>query len=414
MKAKITADLLPLARPISELTHDPRNARLHGAKNLAAIRASLERFGQRKPVVVRRSDGRVLAGNGTMDAALAIGWTHLACVMVDDTDPEAVAYGLADNRTAELADWNEEVLAQLMSELEAAGAEEGLGWTDRQVEALLADAAEARGEDPGAEPPPAVPVSVPGKVYQLGPHRLACGDSTNRELVAALYGEDRARMVWTDPPYGVAYAGKNEMLNAFGKGNSNQTPIEGDDASPEEVAALIASALGAIPRMPGAALYVACANCVEMLDAAKAGVSGSGFHARWTLAWIKDNAVLGRADYMARHETILYGWAPDGPHLFHGHHRQTTFEVPKPRSNGEHPTMKPVALIEPMIVNSSNPGDVVGDPFGGSGSTLIACAMTGRVCRTQELSPAYCDVIRRRWAAWALANGAEVGDGITG
>lgn len=411
--SSIIEDLRPLAVPIESLTRDPRNARMHDDRNLGSIMRSLERFGQRKPVVVNRRTGTLLAGNGTLTAALGLGWTHLAAVNVDDDPATATGYAVADNRTAELAEWDDAQLAELLQELEGTDVSLGdVGFSAEELGELLDGIEAETGEaTPEAEAPkpPRKPRSKPGKVYRLGPHRLLCGDSTDAALIAKLYGEEKARLLWTDPPYGVSYSSKNEMLNTFDKGNRNQTPIEGDDAKPEEVEALVQAALSAIPRVEGAAIYVACANQLDLQVATIQGVTAAGFLLRWNLVWTKDNHVLGRADYLAKHETLLYGWATDGPHLFNGHHRQSTFEVPRPRSSPDHPTMKPVALIEPMLLNSSHRGEIVADPFGGSGSTLLAAARTGRRCFTSELTPGYCDVIRKRWGAYAREAGVDPG-----
>ncbi len=410
--AVIAKGLRPLAVEIGDLTPDPRNARLHGDRNLAAIEASLRLYGQRKPLVVRREGMVVTAGNGTLEAARKLGWTHVAALVVDDDAAMATGYAVADNRTAELATWDEARLVELLQEVEDEYPSAELGFSEEEVSALLDSVQESSGvETAETEPtaPPKKPTSKAGRVYQLGPHRLLCGDSTDAEAVARLYGEEKARMVWTDPPYGVSYAAKNEMLNAYDKGSRNQTPIEGDDAEPEEVGELIRGVLAPIPRAQGAACYIAGANQVEIQTAMIEAATAAGYHIRWNLIWVKDNHVLGRADYLAKHETILYGWATDGPHLYSGHYRQSVFIVARPRASVDHPTMKPVALIEPMLMNSSNRDEIVADPFGGSGSTLLAAASAGRRCYTSEIYPAYCDVIRRRWGDYARANGIPPG-----
>lgn len=394
MEAKITADLLPLARPISQLVHDPRNARTHNAKNLQAIRDSLAKFEQRKPVVVRRSDMRVIAGNGTMDAALALGWTHLACVLVDDDDTTAAAYGLADNRTAELAEWDDETLAALMAELDEAGASEGLGWTDREVTRLLDEAARGEaGEDPGAMEPPANPVSVAGGVYRLGPHVLVCGDCTDPAVWDKALEGRRPALCATDPPYGVG----------FGYDVHQDTPE-------------------ALDRLVAGVMPLILARCERALI-----TPGNSNQRRypppaWTLCWVTPTAT-GRTPWG------FSGWQPimaygSDPFLANGRGCQPdtwgTYDSSamgddaKARGEGAaHPCSKPLNFWTWLVERGSvHREDLIMDPFMGSGTTLIVAAKLGKVAAGIELSPAYCDVIRRRWGAWARSNGAEVGDGL--
>lgn len=416
----IAPDLRGLARPVGELVADPKNARRHGDPNLAAIEASLRAHGQRKPVVVR--EGVVLAGNGTLEAARRIGWTHLACVEYEGPEAMARAFAVADNRAGELATWDDAVLGEALRELEAAGLLAATGYdgaglaealeaADRAITAAAAPPSST--EDPGVTDPPVNPASVPGEVYELGPHRLLCGDSTDAGLVAALFGEDRCALVWTDPPYGVELEEKNEQLRRYGCGRSasvsNRIVSDGDEAGAWNVAerALLVAGEHAVP---GAAIYCATPSGTAF-PRAWAALETSGWGPRWTLAWVKDRLVLGRGDYHHRFEPILYGWR-EGAHFFVDDRTQTTvFEVPAPKASPEHPTMKPVELVERMVANSSRPGDVVYDPFGGSGTTLIACARLGRRCLTVELDPAYADVVRRRWTAWARQAGREPGSG---
>ena len=234
--AHVAEALRPLAVPVGELEADPRNARRHDERNLAAIRASLARFGQRKPLVGRRVDGRLVleAGHGTLEAARALGWSHVAVLEVDEAEAEAQAFALADNRTAELASWDDESLRASLALVESAGVPLlDLGWTPAEVRDLEPV---PQGEDPGPGELPASTSSVLGEVYQLGPHRLLCGDSTRRETWNRLQEGEPLRMVWTDPPYGVRNDEKVAFLEQAGRaGLRRREAIEGDADTPEQV-----------------------------------------------------------------------------------------------------------------------------------------------------------------------------------
>lgn len=239
----------------------------------------------------------------------------------------------------------------------------------------------------------------PGEIWGLGPHRLAVGSSTDPDLVARLFGKTRCRMVWTDPPYGVSYANKNEYLNAADKGNRCQQEIAGDHLTPEATEALARAALtlACAHSEPGGACYV-CAPGGPLYAHFLAAFSAAGYSYRQMLVWVKSNFVLGQSDYHYRHEPILYGWKPGAGHYFisqHGH--GSVFEVAKPHSSKDHPTMKPVALVMEMIRNSARFGEVVYDPFLGSGTTLLAAERLGRVCYGCELDERYADTVLARY-----------------
>jgi len=234
-----------------------------------------------------------------------------------------------------------------------------------------------------------------GDLFTIGGHRLLCGDSTKSEDVALVMGKEKARLVWTDPPYGVHYGEKMEAANPMGY---RVRSIKNDDLPADKLEEFIRSALrhAADNTVPGAAIYVACPPGT-LLPALIASFAGSGFEYRWGLVWLKDQLVLSRADYHFKHENILYGWKPDGPHFFTSDRTQTSvFEYPRPKKSEEHPTMKPIELVMHMVKNSSETGDVVYDSFGGSGTTMISCENTKRKARMIELSEDYCAVILQR------------------
>jgi len=368
-------------RLIEDLTLDPRNARTHSQKNLDAIATSLTKFGQRKPIVVT-SDGVVLAGNGTLEAAKSLKWDHIAVTVTPaDWDIDtARAYALADNRTAELAEWDEAVLAQQLMELHDADFDiEALGFEMPQViepEPLDED------EIP-AEPEAKV---KHGDLWQLGEHLLFCGDATEVGAYERLLGDDQVDLVWTDPPYGVSYVGQGGMT------------IENDNLDIGALEEFLRQSFNSMVTFtkPGACWYVA-APSGNLFQAFSIPLSELQVW-RHTLVWVKDALVMGRADYHYRHESIFYGWTPGAAHQEPPDRKQdSVWEVPRPRSNKEHPTMKPIELITRAINNSSRANDLVLDPFAGSGSTLIAAEQTRRRARVMEIDPKYCDVIIARY-----------------
>lgn len=371
---------------LSQLTPDPNNARSHDQKNLDAIAGSLREFGQRKPIVITQ-DNIIAAGNGTVEAAKSLGWTEIEAVRVPaDWDADRIkAFALADNRSAELAAWDVKVLnAQLMELVELDFDIQEIGFEMPQVLEL-----ETQEEEELPEPP-ADPVTKLGYVWQLGEHRLICGDSLELGTYDKLLGEEKADMVWTDPPYGVSYVGKTK----------DALTIENDTLNPAELESFLRDAFTSIfaSTRPGACWYVA-APSGNLFQSFSIPLSELDVW-KHTLVWVKDVLVMGRADYHYRHESIFYGWTPGAAHQPPADRKQdSVWEVNKPRANKVHPTMKPVELITRAIQNSSRVGEIVLDSFGGSGSTLIAAEQTKRKARLIELDPKYCDVIVQRWEA---------------
>jgi DNA modification methylase len=371
-------------RVIGELLQDPNNARKHDEKNLAAIAGSLKTFGQRKPIVIT-DGGVVVAGNGTLEAAKSLGWTEIDVVRVpsDWSSDQVKAFALADNRSAELASWDSQVMSAQLLELEAEGwdiIELGFDVPEPIVLETI--------EEEVIPEVPEVPKTVLGDVYKLGEHRLVCGDSTVLATFEKLLGDEKADLVWTDPPYGVAYVGKTK----------DALTIENDTLDHGALEIFLRDAFTAIfaSTKPGACWYVA-APSGNIFQSFSIPLTELGVW-RHTLVWLKNQLVMGRADYHYRHESIFYGWSPGAAHQPPPDRKQDTiWEFPKPSASREHPTMKPVELIVRAIQNSSKPNQIVLDSFGGSGSTLIACESTNRKARIIELDPKYCDVIVKRW-----------------
>lgn len=396
------AEMVPIER-LKPWVKNPR-------KNDKAVRAvadSIARFGFANPILARREDGRVIAGHTRLKAAILLGLAEAPVRYLDLGEEEADALALADNRLGELAEWDDAALAEILQGL--GDRRKGLGWTEDDIAEILAGAALPDDGDE-APPVPAEAVSVLGEVYELGPHRLTCGDSTDPAVWARLLGGERIRMIWTDPPYGVAVNSGTPEQNAAAHRRTDGLLVQNDDLTPEALRALLDAVFGAARAAcdPGAAWYVA----------APAGplfaVFGAALGDIWrhTLIWKKDVFAFGRSDYHYCHEPIFYGWVDGGPHHFADDRTQhTVMEFARPKKSTEHPTMKPIPLVRKCIVNSSRPGWIVGDPFGGSGTTLLAAACEGRIARLIELDPRYCDVIRRRWTKWARENNQEVGSG---
>jgi DNA modification methylase len=308
---------------------------------------------------------------------------------------EARMWALKDNNA--WGEWDEPALAELLAELERDGIDLLLtGFTSPLIDYYLTGFVAVPDADEAPSLPSGKPRSRPGEIYTLGDHLLACGDCRDRGLLKRLFGSERAVMLVTDPPYGVAYQGKT----------SRKLRIENDDSAglAELLEAAFAAADGVLE--PSARLYVF----------SPAGPQGTTFRltfvaAGWqfhqSLAWVKNAIVLGHADHHFQHEDILYGWKPGpgrpgrGRHVascWYGDNRQSSvLFADRPARSTDHPTMKPVALLEGMLQNSSRRGELVFDPFAGSGSTLIACERLGRRCRAVELDPGYCDVIRARY-----------------
>ncbi len=410
--------------PIDALRRWARNPRKNDGAPVERVAESIRRFGFVAPVVVWTSQRRVVAGHTrlkAMERLLAEDATFVprgapAAALVPvryhefASETDADLYAIADNRLAELAAWDEQALAALLTELgalDAKGVQIAYGSAE-EVEALLdsleaADhaAAAIAGEDPGPDPIPENPVSEVGATYELGAHRLVCGDSTDSAIVRAA-AADGVQLVWTDPPYNVAYQG----------GTAERLTIQNDSMSDTAFAELLRGMFTAAIEVtdPGAGIYIAHADTSGHLF--RNSMLEAGWLLKQCLVWVKDQFVLGRQDYHWRHEPILYGWKPGAAHRWYGDRAQSTvLEFDRPRRSTEHPTMKPVDLIEYCLGNSTQPGDAVFDGCGGSGSTLIAAARTGRRARLVELDPRYCDVIRRRWTQFARSAGADPGAG---
>ena len=384
---------------IAEVTPYANNPRNNDAA-VESVAKSIEKFGFIGAIILNK-DKVIINGHTRVKACKKLGMETVPAIIVDHlTKEQEDALRIADNKTGEIAEWDEELLRAELKALEEAGfGIEDLGFDNSELEALLeGDVSVSVGEtDPNAAPEvPEVAVSRPGEVYVLGDHRLVCGDSTKAEDVGRVCKEGEADMWLTDPPYNVAYEGSNGLT------------IQNDSMEDVKFREFLRTAFGHAEKAlkPGAPFYIFHADSEGYNF--RGACHDIGLRVRQCLVWKKNALVLGRQDYQWIHEPCLYGWKEGGPHPWYADRSQTTvMEFNKPKKNDVHPTMKPVEMLVYLLQNSSKRGDVVLDTFGGSGSTLIACEQTGRVCKTVELDPRYCDAIRRRWAEFKHGEGCD-------
>ncbi len=364
------------------------NARTHSAEQINKLRSSLREFGFINPVIIDR-DFNVIAGHGRIEAAKAEGISEVPCVFADYlTEAQKKAYILADNRMAMDAGWDEELLRVEIEALQAESFDVGLtGFDESEIADLFAgDEGDVKDDDfdvdSELEKPP---VTKSGDLWLLGNHRLICGDSTREETYTLLMDGKKANLVVTDPPYNVNYEG------SAGK-------IKNDNMENGKFYQFLLDAFTCMEKAmaDNASIYVFHAD-TEGLNFRKA-FADAGFYLSGTCIWKKQSLVLGRSPYQWQHEPVLFGWKKKGKHQWYtGRKESTIWEFDKPKKNGDHPTMKPVPLVAYPIKNSSMSNCIVLDPFGGSGSTLIACEQTNRVCHTIELDEKFCDVIVKRF-----------------
>lgn len=383
--SKTTSDMKLV--PIQELVPYVNNARTHSPAQITKLRSSLREFGFVNPIIVDR-DYSVIAGHGRLIAAKEEGFSEVPCVFVDYlTEAQKKAYIIADNRYAEDAGWDEELLRLEIESLQ--GMEfnvELLGFEPAELNKLMTNDDDIQEDDFDVDAELQKPaLTQTGDVWLLGKHRLVCGDSTKPETYKGLMDGKKANLVVTDPPYNVNYEGSAGKIKNDNMGNEAfYTFLFDAFTSMEEVMAQDAS------------IYVFHAD-TEGLNFRKA-FDDAGFYLSGTCIWKKQSLVLGRSPYQWQHEPILFGWKKKGKHMWYSDRKQSTiWEYDKPKKNGDHPTMKPIALIANPITNSSMTGCIVLDPFGGSGSTLIACEQTDRICHTIELDEKFCDVIVKRF-----------------
>ena len=423
--------------PIADLKLDPLNPRVMPNAERAALAGSLDAFGFLQPVVARRSDGLVIGGHQRIEAARELGWEAVPVAWWEGSDQDARVLNLALNRIH--GDWDDAKLADVLAELAGVDSlQEALrgfdttqtalaGFDEREVLAVL----EAKLDDgPRAEDltalagalvsaPARAASAEPGALYELGSHRVLCGDARDPDAVGCLVGTTHPAMLWTDPPYGVGYTaegsgGAASSGRPTGRRDRPLGPIAGDDLEPEAHADLVTAALRNAAAMlaPGGGVYVCGGTSTTTLyDAA---FEASGLEKSSIIVWDKTHFAFGRRDYQSQSELVYYGWKRGARHSFFGGRVQgDIWPIPTDAAAGYvHPTQKPVALAERAIRNSSRAGDAVLDLFGGSGSTLIAAEQAGRRALLLELDPHYVGVIVARWQAFTGLQARQVAGAV--
>ena len=383
--SKTTTEMQLVA--ISKLIPYVNNARTHNTQQINKLRSSLREFGFINPVIIDR-EFNVIAGHGRIMAAKEEGINEVPCVFVDYlTEAQKKAYIIADNRMAMDAGWDEELLKVEIEALQAEDFDLSLtGFDEKELAGFFDTSDNAKEDDFDVDTELGKPpVTKTGDLWLLGNHRLLCGDSTKEKSYTLLMNGKKANLVVTDPPYNVNYQG------TAGK-------IKNDNMENEKFYQFLFDAFTCMAKAMAedASIYVFHAD-TEGLNFRKA-FADAGFYLSGTCIWKKQSLVLGRSPYQWQHEPCLFGWKKNGKHQWYSDRKQTTiWEFDKPKKNGDHPTMKPVPLIAYLIKNSSLSNCIVLDPFGGSGSTLIACEQTNRICHTIELDEKYCDVIVKRY-----------------
>lgn len=361
--------------------NNPRN----NDEAVDAVASSIKNFGFKVPIVI---DGQneIITGHTRYKAAKKLGLKEVPTIKASDLSSEQVkAFRLADNKVSEIATWDIEALNIELAEISAM--ELDLDMSDLGFEEI--EAIKEVEEDEEFDPtPPEDPISQLGEIYQLGRHRLMVGDSTDKVQVESLMGGELADMLLTDPPYNVAYQGATK----------DALTIQNDNKSSGEFYLFLRNAFTAAKAVmkKGGAFYCWYASS-EVVNFHNALID-SEFMVKQELIWNKNQMVLSRQDYHWKHEPCLYGWLAGDSHNWYSNRKQTTvLDFDKPQRNAEHPTMKPVKLFDYQIQNSSKPGDIILDLFGGSGTTLIAAEQNKRCAYLMEYDPRYADVIIKRW-----------------
>ena len=380
IEKKNTADLLPA-------DYNPRKDLKPGDAEYEKLKRSIEQFGYVEPVIWNKTTGRVVGGHQRLKVLMDMGMTEVDCVVVEMDEDKEKALNIALNKIS--GDWDKDKLALLIADLQGADFDVSLtGFEPAEIDDLfkdtLKDGVKDDDFDVGAELEKPT-MTKPGDIWTLGRHRLICGDSTKAETYDLLMGSTKANLVITDPPYNVNYEGSAGKIK-----NDNMA----DDAFYNFLLDAYTQMYSAMAD--DASIYVFHAD-TEGLNFRRA-FADAGFYLSGCCIWKKQSLVLGRSPYQWQHEPCLYGWKKNGKHQWYTGRKETTiWEFDKPKKNGDHPTMKPIPLLAYPIMNSSMSNSVVLDPFGGSGSTLIACEQTDRICYTVELDEKFCDVIVKRY-----------------
>ena len=420
---KISVDKLLPAK------YNPRKDLKPGDPEFEKLRRSVEEFGYVEPIIWNKRTGVVVGGHQRLKVLQYLGYAEVDCVVLDIDEQKEKALNVALNKIS--GAWDVPLLTALLRDLDESGFDATLtGFDVSEMSELFDDQSEIVEDDPPeAAPEGTEPFTKTGDRWVLGRHVLYCGDSTEKNAVAALMGNKKADLVVTDPPYNVAYEGSNGLT------------IQNDNMPEEQFLAFLTAAFSRMHEVmrPGAAFYIWHAETVG--GAFRRATNSALGNVRQMLIWNKNAFTMGHQDYQWKHEACIYGWTDGAPHYFVDDRTQATviedkridinklkkeemrellrdifsdkvsttvIDENKPARNADHPTMKPLKLLARLIKNSSRQGDIVLDTFGGSGSTLITCEQLGRSCYTMELDPKYADVIVKRWLKFTGADHAEL------
>lgn len=393
-----TSELIPAE-------YNPRKDLKPGDVEYEKLKRSIEQFGYVEPVIWNKTTGKVVGGHQRLKVLMDMGITEVECVVIEMDEEKEKALNIALNKIS--GEWDKDKLALLITDLQGADFDVSLtGFEPAEIDDLFKDTLKdgIKDDDFDVDAELKKPaITKPGDVWLLGRHRLVCGDSTKAGTFETLMDGKVANLVITDPPYNVNYEG------SAGK-------IKNDNMENEAFYTFLLDAFKNIEQAMAqdASIYVFHAD-TEGLNFRKA-FSDAGFYLSGTCIWKKQSLVLGRSPYQWQHEPVLFGWKKKGKHQWYtGRKESTIWEFDKPKKNGDHPTMKPIPLLAYPVMNSSLTNCIVLDPFGGSGSTLIACEQADRICHTIELDEKFCDVIVKRYIEQVGSSAAVtlLRDGLT-
>jgi DNA modification methylase len=364
------------------------NPRKLSDKAIETVAMSLKEYGFRQPIVVDK-DRIIVVGHTRFRASKKLGFKEVPITIADNLTPEQInAYRIADNRTSEESEWDNELLKMELKELDLKDFNlELTGFNEDQLNSLLFEEKQGLTDENAVPELPEEPISKLGDIWKMGNHKLICGDSTILTTLEKIFGDSKADLLMTDPPYNVDYESKSTGMK-----------IQNDNKSDDDFLQFLTDAFNnaAINLKLGCSFYIFHSDWFGLEF--RQSIKNSDLELKQNLIWQKNALVMGRQDYQWQHEPCLYGWKRGSSHSWYSDRKQTTIiKFDKPTKSKLHPTMKPVGLIEYLIKNSSKQEDIILDPFLGSGTTLMACEKQSRICYGVELDPKYCDVIVKRW-----------------